>query len=204
MKSPPRDSAVATLLHVVAAITLLFGTSLIHAQSLVISEFMASNQETLNDEDGDSEDWIEIFNQSGAAVNLEGWFLTDDATALTKWAFPSVILNAGGQIVVFASSKDRSDPARELHTNFKLTSAGEYLALVRPDGTAVEHDYAPSFPLQVQDVSFGLQQGTSTSTLIAPGVAVKYKVPTNGNDDVNEGNNPNSWIGTNFPDRRAI
>ena len=200
MKFPPRDSAVATLLHVVAAIALLFGTPLIHAQSLVISEFMASNQDTLNDEDGDSEDWIEIFNQSGAAVNLDGWFLTDDATALTKWAFPSVILNAGGQIVVFASSKDRSDPARELHTNFKLTSAGEYLALVRPDGTSVEHDFAPSFPLQVQDVSFGLQQGTSTSTLIAPGVAVKYKVPTNGNDDVNEGNNPNSWIGTNFPD----
>ncbi|NIP93008.1 MAG: lamin tail domain-containing protein, partial [Akkermansiaceae bacterium] len=60
------------------------------AQSLVISELMASNQDTLDDEDGDSEDWIEIFNQSGTAVNLDGWFLTDDDTNLRKWPIPSV------------------------------------------------------------------------------------------------------------------
>ncbi|NIP93009.1 MAG: hypothetical protein GWO24_05935, partial [Akkermansiaceae bacterium] len=88
----------------------------------------------------------------------------------------------------------------ELHTNFRLTSGGEYLALVRPDGTTVEHHYAPAYPLQVQDVSYGLQQATSESTLIEPGVAVKYNVPINGSDDVNEGINPDSWIGTGFPD----
>jgi hypothetical protein len=170
------------------------------AQSLVISEFMASNQDTLDDEDGDSEDWIEIFNQSGVAVNLDGWFLTDNAAELTKWAFPSLVLNPGEQLLVFASNKDRRDPAAQLHTNFKLTSSGEFLALLRPNGTTVEHSYTPAFPLQVQDVSFGLQQSTTSATLLAPGAAVKYKVPANGNDDVEEGNNPNSWIGTNFPD----
>lgn len=181
------------------AIFAILGSPL-QAQSLVISEFMASNQDTLDDEDGNSEDWIEVFNQSGSAVNLEGWFLTDDAAALNKWAFPNIVLNPGEHILVFASNKNRNDPASQLHTNFKLTSQGEYLALVRPDGVTIEHHYSPEFPLQVQDVSYGLQQSTSTSTLIAPGAAVKYKVPTNGTDDVKEGLNPNSWIGTNFAD----
>jgi len=172
----------------------------LRAQSLVIQEFMASNQDTINDEDGDNEDWIEILNPGGAAINLDGWFLTDDAAILNKWAFPGIILNPGDQLLVFASSKNRNDPASELHTNFKLTSQGEYLALVRPDGSTVEHHYAPTFPLQVQDVSYGLQQSTLSSPLISPGVAIKYKVPDNDDDDVNEGTNPNSWIGTEFPD----
>ena len=161
---------------------------------------MASNQDTLDDEDGDSEDWIEIFNQGTTAVNLEGWFLTDDNAQRNKWAFPSLVLNPGEQIIVFASNKDRRDPASELHTNFKLSSSGEFLALVHPNGVTLEHFYGPTYPLQVQDVSYGLQQSTSSTTLVAPGAAIKYKVPTNGNDDVNEGTNPNSWIGTNFPD----
>ncbi|MDP6206752.1 MAG: lamin tail domain-containing protein, partial [Roseibacillus sp.] len=172
----------------------------LRAQSLVIQEFMASNQDTINDEDGDNEDWIEIFNPGGAAINLDGWFLTDDAATLNKWAFPGIILSPGEQLLVFASNKNRNDPASELHTNFKLTSQGEYLALVRPDGSTVEHHYAPTFPLQVQDVSYGLQQSTSSSPLISPGVAMRYKVPVNGDDDVREGTNPNSWIGTEFPD----
>ena len=172
----------------------------LRAQSLVIQEFMASNQDTITDEDGDNEDWIEILNRGGAAINLGGWFLTDDADFLNKWAFPGIILNPGEQLLVFASNKNRNDPASELHTNFKLTSQGEYLALVRPDGSTVEHHYAPTFPLQVQDVSYGLQQSTTRSPLISPGVAIKYKVPVNADDDVTEGTNPNSWIGTEFQD----
>jgi len=174
--------------------------AILSAQSVVISEFMASNDNTLDDEDGDSEDWIEIFNQSAAAVNLTGWHLTDDASLLTKWTFPNVILDPGELLVVFASNKDRVDPAGELHANFKLSSGGEYLALVRDDGVTIEYDFGPNYPQQVTDVSYGLQQSTSTTTLISAGASVKYRIPTNGADDVNEGTNPNSWIGTNFDD----
>lgn len=170
------------------------------AQDVVISEFMASNDETLNDEDGDSEDWIELFNQSGSPQNLSGWYLTDDATNLTKWAMPDVTMTTGQLMTVFASNKDRSDPTSELHTNFKLSAGGEYLALVRPDGATIEYDYSPTYPQQVTDVSYGLDQSTTTSEIYGAGDAVKYRVPLNGNDDVNDGQNVNSWISPGFND----
>lgn len=174
--------------------------STIYGQDVVISEFMASNDVTLNDEDGDSEDWIELFNQSGASQNMSGWYLTDDATNLTKWAMPDVTMTTGQLMIVFASNKDRSNPASELHTNFKLSSGGEFLALVRPDGSTIEHSYGPAYPQQVTDVSYGLNQSTATSEIYGAGDAVKYLVPPNGNDDVNDGQNVNSWISTGFSD----
>lgn len=125
------------------------------ADELVISEFLASNDSGLTDADGDYSDWIEIHNTSGAAVSLAGWYLTDDADDLTKWQFPNVTLPAGGYLVVFASDKNRTDPAGELHTSFKLSAAGEYLGLIRPDGVTPACAFAPAFPEQYTDVSYG-------------------------------------------------
>jgi hypothetical protein len=170
------------------------------SQSLVIAEFMASNQSSIRDEDGDYEDWIELLNQGTVAVNLEGWFLTDNATNLNKWAFPDLTLNPNERLLVFASAKDRQDPDSTLHTNFKLASEGEYLAIVRPDGLTVEQHFSPSFPLQAQDISYGLQQITSATTLIGSGAAIRYQIPSTGEGDVLEGTNADSWIATEFPD----
>ena len=88
-----------------------------------ITEFMASNTHTLLDEDGDSSDWIEIQNTSTTNVNLLNWYLTDTASDLTKWAFPSTNLPPGNFMVVFASGKNRRTPGRPLHTNFKLSAS---------------------------------------------------------------------------------
>jgi len=129
----------------------------------VISEFMADNDSVLADEDGAFSDWIEIRNPEGVAISLAGYHLTDDAGNLTKWTFPAVNLNAGATLVVFASNKDRDLPGGELHTNFKLSAGGEYLALVNPDGTTVESDFSPSYPPQFPDQSFGFGAPGSTS-----------------------------------------
>ena len=107
----------------------------------VISEFMAANTETLADQDGDFSDWIEIYNPDATAVDLSGWHLTDDASDLNQWPFPAVTLPAKGRLVVFASGKDRVDPANELHTNFSLGSNGDYLALVQPGGAVIASDF---------------------------------------------------------------
>ncbi|NQU22012.1 MAG: lamin tail domain-containing protein, partial [Candidatus Nealsonbacteria bacterium] len=54
----------------------------------LVSEFMAVNNHTLADEDGDFSDWIEIHNPAATPIDLDGWYLTDKADNLTKWQFP--------------------------------------------------------------------------------------------------------------------
>jgi hypothetical protein len=125
------------------------------AGDLLISEFLADNGGSLLDQDGDASDWIELHNPTGEPVDLSGWHLTDDLNEPDKWTFPSLMLNAGGFLTVFASGKDRTSATAELHTNFNLSSDGEYLALVRPDLEA-EHAYAPTYPAQQTDVSYGV------------------------------------------------
>ncbi len=126
----------------------------------VISEFMASNKTTLADEDGDFSDWIEIFNPDATPVDLNGWNLTDSTKKKTKWTFPAVTLAPQGYLVVFASGKDRREPARPLHTNFSLDADGEYLGLIRPDGTTAATEFAPTFAPQSADISYGTTQPT--------------------------------------------
>jgi len=120
------------------------------ADSLVISEFMANNAHTLADEDGDYSDWIEIYNAGTNTVDLLNWSLTDDASKLTKWRFPSTNLLSGKFLVVFASNKNRRTPGAPLHTNFKLDANGEYLALVQPDGVTIATQFTPTFPPQAR------------------------------------------------------
>ena len=131
---------------------------------MVINEFVASNQRSLLDGDGNASDWIELYNGSAASVSLGGWCLTDDRSNLRKWSFPrGLVLPAGKYLVVFASGQTAAagayvDPKGYLHTNFSLDKDGEYLALVDPDG-AVVHEYAPRYPPQQTDISYGLRQG---------------------------------------------
>ncbi|MBM4029986.1 MAG: lamin tail domain-containing protein, partial [Planctomycetes bacterium] len=142
-----------------------------------ISEFLAINDRGLDDEDRDEEDWIEIHNVSAGPASLAGWYLTDRADNLTQWKFPAVTLGPDGYLVVFASGKDRRDPAGTLHTNFRLSGTGEYLALVRPDGVTVASEYAPAFPVQAPDVSYGVSGATTEIVLLAPGAPAKALIP---------------------------
>src|ERR1051325_8511032 len=120
-----------------------------------ITEFMASNKTTLTDRDGSYSDWVEIYNPDAAAVSLNGWYLTDNASKKTKWQFPAVTIPAGGYLIVFADDKNLRDPAGELHTNFSLSADGEYLGLIQSDGKTVVSEFAPTFPAQTADVSYG-------------------------------------------------
>lgn len=125
----------------------------------VVSEFLASNDSNLLDEDGDTPDWIEIHNPDAAPFDLGGYHLTDSGDS-TKWTFPAgVTIPAGGYLTVFASNKDRAVAGAELHTNFRLDPSGEYLGLIAPDGVTVIHDYAPEYPPQREDRSYGLGGG---------------------------------------------
>ncbi|WP_435895117.1 lamin tail domain-containing protein [Oceaniferula spumae] len=128
----------------------------------VISEFMAANDSGLIDVDGNQSDWIELYNPGADPAPLAGFYLTDDPTDLTKWVFPNVTMAPGSYLIVFASGNSRTDPAGELHTNFSLSADGEYLALVKPDGSTIDSEFSPTFPSQQSDVSYGLDSSTTT------------------------------------------
>lgn len=145
------------------------------AQEVRINEFMAANATALFDQDGDSSDWIELYNAGPGAADLAGWHLTDSRSTPAKWRFPAATIAEGGYLIVFASGKDRAVAGAQLHTNFKLDSDGEYLALVKPDGLTVVHEFAPAFPRQVRDVSYGA--ATEATVLVGENTPLDALVP---------------------------
>lgn len=147
------------------------------AATPIISEFLASNSGGLRDSDGESSDWIEIFNPTAAPVDLANWTLTDDAGDLNQWSFPPVIIQPDAYLVVFASGQDRAVEGEQLHTNFRLSSGGEFLALAQPDGTIVSQ-FAPSYPVQNSNISFG--PTFIVDSFVQPGAAATVLVPTDG------------------------
>ncbi len=151
----------------------------VSASNVVITEFMAANSKTLADEDGDYPDWIEITNEGTTSQGLLNWCLTDSANTPTKWRFPDVTLEAGESLVVFASDKNRRIPGKPLHTNFKLSADGEYLALLTADGQTIASEFPPKYPPQVTDVSFGYGQKLTEKVLIEEGAAAHAHIPTN-------------------------
>ena len=162
------------------AAALIFGFSSPEAIAApVLVEFMASNDSSLYDEDGQSSDWIEIFNPDPTSADISGWFLTNDPTERDRWELPpGIVLPAGGALIVFASNKDRD--VGELHTNFKLSKeSGGYLALVEGDGQTVANDYI-DYPEQFDDISYGLAQTGSGSevTIIPENSISRILVPT--------------------------
>ena len=161
-------------------IALVFLLTVVSGQGgVIISEFVANNVSGLRDEDLFYSDWIEVQNTGAVAVNLAGWSLTDDAGDDNKWIFPAVTLGPGQFLVVFASGKDRRVVGANLHTNFSLAAAGEYLALREPSGV-VATEFSPTFPAQFADKSYGIGQNLQTTTLVAANAAVRAWVPSSG------------------------
>jgi hypothetical protein len=149
---------------------------LLFAADPVINEFLALNNNGLVFE-GNHSDWIEIYNPNAETISLNGYYLTDDPTPAgkTKWQFPDMSLPAGGFLLVYASDAVRRDPAAPLSTGFKLDGQGEYLGLIRPDFT-VASEYAPTFPEQTADVSYGI----GATTPPAPAPLGYFNTPTPG------------------------
>ncbi|MCB0000802.1 MAG: lamin tail domain-containing protein, partial [Anaerolineales bacterium] len=137
----------------VLVLLLLFASStlsLVFAQSsaapndvtnLRINEFMALNQNNLEDPDepGTHPDWIEIYNGGGTAVNLQNLYLSDDPTNLTKSPITATIMVPANDFVLFyADSQPEQGPH---HTNFGLSGNGENILLVGNDGSTIIDSY---------------------------------------------------------------
>lgn len=114
-----------------------------------INEILASNASTNVDPlTGEYSDWIELYNASPADVNLSNWTLTDDADEPSKWTFPvGTIIKSRQFILVWADGRNNA-----LHTNFKLSSAGERVLLFNPSGSKIDQYI---FGEQKTDISIG-------------------------------------------------
>lgn len=122
----------------------------INAQ-IFLNEIMASNEKSLLDGNGNTPDWIELYNVSNATINLKDWQLSDDAAEPEKWTLPQISIPAKSFLVVFASGNDDFD-GEYWHTNFKLSKSGEALVLSKKDGELVDFI---EFDAQETDQSFG-------------------------------------------------
>ncbi len=164
------------------------------ADDVVVTEIAASNSTILADEDGQYPDWIELFNAGSSAVNLDGWYLTDEKLELTKWPFPAVTMPAKSFLIVFASDKDRRTAGGELHANFRLARAGGFVALVKPS-KEIAWSFDP-YPEQTTDFTYGLSQNGTYNRFVSANGPVRVLVPTDGTLGLTwtqAGFNHNSW-----------
>ncbi|MGB1122457.1 MAG: lamin tail domain-containing protein [Flavobacteriales bacterium] len=139
---------------VLVALACCLVTGWVSAQSLVINEVLASNSSFDYDDFFQFEDWIEVYN-AGGILNLEGYHLSDDPDTLDKWMFPSsnpglTTILPGGHLRIWC---DDDEQQGEDHTNFKLSSEGETVFLVEPDGQTIVDSI--TFGLAQTDISYG-------------------------------------------------
>ncbi len=124
------------------------------AQQISINEVMASNGSTYADEDGDFEDWIELYHAGDEPVNLKWWGLSDDddVNRRFRFVFPDTTLHPGEFMLIWASGKDRSVAGEPLHAGFSISSGGEPIVLSDFNGNTIDHMPATEIP---RDISFG-------------------------------------------------
>jgi len=134
--------------------------------SVVINEFMADNKTTIQDPAGEYDDWIELYNPTSSPVLLTGRYLTDKPGNLTKWKFtqPNLYLNPGEFMIIWC---DENQGQPGIHTNFKLSADGEFIALTDIDGVTVIDSI--TFGPQTSDISFGrFPDASSTYQFLSP------------------------------------
>ena len=144
---------------------------------VVINEFMASNDMTQVDQDGEYDDWIELYNNSNLDIDLSGYFLSDISEDIMSWQIPAeTVISANGYLMIWA---DKDEEQEGLHANFKLSSSAESIILSNSDGSILDEvSYADQttdisygrFPngtgdLQVMNPTFGLENNNNILTL---------------------------------------
>ncbi len=121
----------------IGILVILLGTSTANSQ-IVINEYSCSNFLTLSDNYGDYNDWIELHNTGGSAVNLTGFFMSDNANNPQKWVIPGGSIPAGGKIIVQCSGRDELSGGY-LHASFKLTQTKpEVIILADAGGNIID------------------------------------------------------------------
>jgi hypothetical protein len=110
------------------------GTGTATTAKLIINELQPANTDTVTDESGDADDWIEIHNPEATAVDLRGYSLSDSANK--QVINGSLPVPAGGYVLIWA---DDSPSQGSAHLGFKLSAKnGDTVTLSDPSGKPVD------------------------------------------------------------------
>jgi hypothetical protein len=116
-------------------------------KDIVINELLPVNTTVMPDQNGEYDDWIELYNLSGTVKDISGYFLSDNKDHFSKWEFPSgTTISGNGYLIIWA---DDDSAQVGLHANFKLSSLGEEVLLSAPDGTLEDKVIYPGQSLEL-------------------------------------------------------
>lgn len=141
---------------------------------VVINEIMARNITVKQDEAGEYEDWIELYNRSNNQVDLTGYSLSDEPANIQKWNLPEgTTLDPDQYLIVWADEDQTQGP---LHANFKLSADGERITLSNPDGDIVD---SLTYGIQEEDLGWArIPNGFGNFVSQAPTFAANNQVVT--------------------------
>jgi len=125
---------------------------------VVINELMPVNSTIVMDQNGEYDDWIELYNLTPSIIDISGYYLSDNKSNISKWQVPQGITIPGNGFIIIWADKDTAQIG--LHSNFKLSSLGEKVLLSKPDGTLIDEVV---YPGQTLELSYSrIPNGTGT------------------------------------------
>jgi hypothetical protein len=121
---------------------------------LWINEIAAVNNGFIADENGEYDDWIEIYNFGDDDLNLSGLYITDNINNPTKHLLSEInpgdlLIPSGGFLILWADNQPLQG-AR--HLNFSLSGSGEYVGLYTEDQALID---GIEFGQQISNVTYG-------------------------------------------------
>ena len=167
---------------------------------IVINECMPNNSLTAVDQDGEYNDWVELYNNSASSYNMEGYFLSDRKSEPTKFKFPSLNLNSNQFLIVWL---DKDTLQEGLHTNFKLSASSEQLYLFDVDTHLV--DYVHFYNVDADESVARTTNGNGSFIVTTPtfnqsninkenGLVINEWMANNTNSIADENDEYNDWI----------
>jgi len=164
------------------------------AADVVINEFLADNETSSSDQDGEYDDWIELYNTTESEISLTGYSLSDDGSDLQQWIFPDTSIQANGFLVIWADN----DPEQAgLHANFKLSASGETIYLGDAAGNPLNEVV---FSPQDADYSMGrYPEGTGDFYQLQPSIGTSNSSPSKLLDDPHPEMPDGFFLSQNFP-----
>ncbi|MBI9037190.1 MAG: CotH kinase family protein [Bacteroidales bacterium] len=128
---------------------------------LVINEFLADNESIIPDQNGEFDDWIELYNNRDTEIELKDYFLSDLNNDLTLWAFPDTSIKPNDYLIIWADNDEQSG----LHANFQLSLSGDEIYLINSDTIIID---GIEFGSQSQDTSTGRFPNGTGEFIIMP------------------------------------